>query len=262
MHSELARLFRELRRESEARAIVLTARGKTFSAGGDFGWFSQINDGAAIEEVRRDGKQIIWDLLDVRIPIVTHSITVPPSGSAPRSRCSADVVFMADTASLADPHVRVGHRRPATAAPRSGPWPCSARLAGAGQESYHLLTGDPGHRPTDAEPMGLAHPGRSGHARLREEAPTSLRRLAAEGPASHQGTPRLPSTSWSRTPSTRPSATPPGGRGCPVAARIQGSPGAGHPPAARSRISRGDRARQMDLIPGLVVARRDAPLYR
>jgi len=39
MHEELARLFRELKREDEARAILLTGRGPAFSAGGDFGWF-------------------------------------------------------------------------------------------------------------------------------------------------------------------------------------------------------------------------------
>src|SRR5438105_10840928 len=70
MRAELDRLFRELRQESEARAVVLTGSGRAFSAGGDFGWFKEISGAEAIDRVRRDGKQIIWDLLDVEVPIV------------------------------------------------------------------------------------------------------------------------------------------------------------------------------------------------
>jgi len=70
LHAELTRLFRELKREDRARAIVLTGRGRTFSAGGSFDWFPSLQDPAALEHLRRDAKQMIWDLLDVEIPIV------------------------------------------------------------------------------------------------------------------------------------------------------------------------------------------------
>ena len=43
LHSELARLFRELKREREARAVLLTGSKKAFSAGGDFGWFPTLD---------------------------------------------------------------------------------------------------------------------------------------------------------------------------------------------------------------------------
>ncbi len=35
LHHDLTRLFRELRQETEARAVLLSGRGKAFSAGGD-----------------------------------------------------------------------------------------------------------------------------------------------------------------------------------------------------------------------------------
>ena len=38
LHEELTRLFRELKREDTARAVLLTGRGRAFSAGGDFRW--------------------------------------------------------------------------------------------------------------------------------------------------------------------------------------------------------------------------------
>jgi enoyl-CoA hydratase len=173
MHSELARLFRELRRENEARAIVLTAKGKTFSAGGDFGWFSQISDGAAIEEVRRDGKQIIWDLLDVELPIVA-AINGPAVGLGASIALLCDVIFMADTASLADPHVRVG-----IVAGDGGAaiWPLAV---GPARAKEYLLTGD-AVQAADAERMGLVNrvvPA----ARLQEEALAFAERLAAGAP--------------------------------------------------------------------------------
>ena len=37
LHGELARLFRELKREDEARAVLLTGRGPAFRAGGEIG---------------------------------------------------------------------------------------------------------------------------------------------------------------------------------------------------------------------------------
>ncbi|MFM8409314.1 MAG: enoyl-CoA hydratase-related protein, partial [Alphaproteobacteria bacterium] len=54
LHGELAALFRGLRRESAARAVLLTGRGRAFSAGGDFGWFPELQDPVRMEALRRD----------------------------------------------------------------------------------------------------------------------------------------------------------------------------------------------------------------
>ena len=70
LHDELTRLFADLKREDRARAVVLTGEGRAFSAGGDFAWFPTLSDLERLEHLRRDAKQMIWDLLDVPIPIV------------------------------------------------------------------------------------------------------------------------------------------------------------------------------------------------
>ena len=44
LHREFARLFRELKQEDEARAVLLTGAGRAFSAGGDFAWFPSLDD--------------------------------------------------------------------------------------------------------------------------------------------------------------------------------------------------------------------------
>jgi len=106
MHAELMRLFDELRSERDARAVVLTGSGRAFSAGGDFGWMSAITP-SDFAEMRREGKQIVWSLLDVEVPIVV-AINGPAIGLGATLALLCDVIFMADTAKLADPHVQVG----------------------------------------------------------------------------------------------------------------------------------------------------------
>ena len=70
LHHDLTAFFDGLKRETDARAVVLTGRGRAFSAGGDFNWFPQLREMGRLDALRRDAKQMIWDLLDVEIPIV------------------------------------------------------------------------------------------------------------------------------------------------------------------------------------------------
>ena len=70
LHHDLTSLLADLRTESAARAIVLTGQGSAFSAGGDFGWFPTLQDPDASESLRRDARRLIWDRVDIQIPIV------------------------------------------------------------------------------------------------------------------------------------------------------------------------------------------------
>jgi len=135
LHEELTRFFRELKRENEARAVVLTGRGRAFSAGGSFDWFPTLSDLEALEALRRDAKQMIWDLLDVELPIVA-ALNGPAVGLGASLALLCDVIYMADTASIADPHVRVG-----IVAGDGGTaiWPL---ILGPARAKQYLLTGD------------------------------------------------------------------------------------------------------------------------
>jgi enoyl-CoA hydratase len=149
MHEELGRLFRALKRESDARAVVITGSGKAFSAGGDFNWFPTLQDPAKLEETRRDGKQLVWDLLDVEIPLVA-ALNGPAVGLGASIALLCDVIFMADSAVIADPHVRVG-----VVAGDGGAaiWPL---LLGPARAKQYLLTGDAVKAP-EAERIGLVN---------------------------------------------------------------------------------------------------------
>jgi enoyl-CoA hydratase len=173
LHSELTRLFRELKREERARAVLLIGRGRAFSAGGDFAWFPELDDLAKLEHLRRDAKQMIWDLLDVELPIVA-ALNGPAVGLAASLALLCDSIFMAESATLADPHVRVG-----IVAGDGGAaiWPLALGPARAKQ---FLLTGDP-VSAQDALQMGLVNRVVPGE-RLEEEALAFARRLAAGAP--------------------------------------------------------------------------------
>lgn len=147
LHEDLAALFRALRRETAARCVLLTGRGRAFSAGGDFAWFPKLQEPETLETVRRDGKQMIWDLLDVEVPIVA-AVNGPAVGLGASLALLCDVIFAADTASFADPHVRVG-----IVAGDGGVaiWPLALGPARAKQ---YLLTGD-ALGAAEAERIGL-----------------------------------------------------------------------------------------------------------
>ena len=173
LHGELAQLFRELKREDDARAVLLTGRGRMFSAGGDFAWFPTLDDLAKLEHLRRDAKQMIWDLLDVELPIVA-AVNGPAVGLGASIALLSDVIFMAPEATLVDPHVRVG-----IVAGDGGTviWPL---VLGPARAKQFLLTGDP-VSAEDALRMGLVNrvvPAEN----LRDEAMAFAARLAAGAP--------------------------------------------------------------------------------
>ncbi len=179
LHEELARLFRELKRERAARAVLLTGRGRAFSAGGDFNWFPSFQEPGKLDEIRRDGKQLIWDLLDVEVPIVA-AVNGPAIGLGASIALFCDVIFMADTAVIADPHVRVG-----IVAGDGGCaiWPL---LLGPARAKQFLMTGD-AVKAADAERMGLVNQVLPA-ADLDREAFAFAQRLAAGAPLAVQYT--------------------------------------------------------------------------
>lgn len=134
-HAELARLFSELRDESEARVIVLRGSAKAWSAGGDFRWMRDQNP-STFRSLRHEGKQIVWNALDIEVPIVA-AVSGPAIGLGATLALLCDVVVMSESATIADPHVAVG-----LVAGDGGAvlWPM---LIGPIQAKRYLLTGEP-----------------------------------------------------------------------------------------------------------------------
>jgi enoyl-CoA hydratase len=135
LHADFVSLFGALRRHRVARAVLLTGSKRAFCAGGDYAWFEELRTIEALEHLRRDAKMLIDDLVDIEIPIVCalHGAAV---GLGASIALLTDAVFMAESASIADPHVRVG-----IVAGDGGTaiWPL---LLGPMMAKRYLLTGD------------------------------------------------------------------------------------------------------------------------
>lgn len=172
MHDELRRLFAELRTENEARCVLLTGSGKAFSAGGDFDWMRDTTPDD-FYALRREGQQLLWNLLDVEVPIVA-AVNGPAIGLGGTIALYSDVIFMADSAVVADPHVSVG-----LVAGDGGAviWPMTL---GPARAKEYLLTGDP-LTAADAHALGLVNRVVPAE-RLEQNALEFARRLCAGAP--------------------------------------------------------------------------------
>lgn len=177
LHTDLTALFPRLQAERDARAVLLTGRGRAFSAGGDFDWFPSLQDPAALRDLGLDAKAMIWDLLDVHLPVVT-AVNGHAMGLGASIALLSDVVFVADSARIGDPHVAVG-----LVAGDGGTiaWPLAL---GPMLAKRFLLTGDP-VSAEEAVQLGLAH--RAVPAdELQTEALAFAHRLAAGAPLAVQ----------------------------------------------------------------------------
>ncbi len=179
LHADLTALFRRLRSEREARAVLLTGRGRAFSAGGDFDWFPALQDPDARRALQHDAKAMIWDLLDVHLPVVA-AVNGHAMGLGASVALLSDVVFVAESARIGDPHVSVG-----LVAGDGGTiaWPLAL---GPMLAKRFLLTGDP-VSAEEAVRLGLAYRAVPDDD-LHTEALAFARRLAAGAPLAVQGT--------------------------------------------------------------------------
>ena len=108
LHTGLARLWPRLSEDRQARAAVLTGRGQTFSAGGDFAYLAELGrDPELRARTFAHGRDLILGLARCRVPVVA-AVNGPAVGLGCSLVALSDLVYMAETAYLADPHVQVG----------------------------------------------------------------------------------------------------------------------------------------------------------
>jgi enoyl-CoA hydratase/carnithine racemase len=108
LHQGLAALFPQLSDDQEARVAVLTGNGRAFSAGGDFEYLDELTKDL---DLRRqtivDGRAIVTGMVACRIPVVA-AVNGPAVGLGCSLVALSDIVYMAESAHLADPHVLIG----------------------------------------------------------------------------------------------------------------------------------------------------------
>ncbi len=150
LHHGLATLWPQLSADRGARVAILTGAGKAFSAGGDFGYLEELRQDADLRAKSiADGRDIVLGMARCRIPVIA-AVNGPAVGLGCSLVALSDLVYIAETAHLADPHVQVG-----LVAADGGPltWPLHTSLLLAKE---YAITGAriPAER---AREMGLAN---------------------------------------------------------------------------------------------------------
>ncbi|MFJ8021823.1 enoyl-CoA hydratase/isomerase family protein [Streptomyces sp. NPDC096311] len=108
LHTGLASVWDEIAADPEARAIVLTGRGRAFSAGGNFDIMTRVQrDRAFREQNVEEARRIITGLVRCPLPVIA-AVNGPAVGLGCSLALLSDLVLIADDTYVADPHVQVG----------------------------------------------------------------------------------------------------------------------------------------------------------
>jgi enoyl-CoA hydratase len=182
LHEALEHVWAHIASDPEARAVVITGAGRAFSAGGDLNQIVAMQRDPAMRTVVLDqARRIVAEVMDFRLPVVA-AVNGPAVGLGCTVATCTDVVLIADTAFMADPHVSVG----LTAGDGGAAvWPL---VMGMLRAKEYLLTGDR-ISAEQAVAFGLANrvvPAGS----LMTEAMALAARLAGQPPQAVQSTKR------------------------------------------------------------------------
>jgi enoyl-CoA hydratase/carnithine racemase len=150
LHRGLAEVWPQLSADPDARVAVITGEGRAFSAGGDFDLLDRMSKDMWLRRTTIDeGRDIVLNMVRCRVPVVA-AVNGPAVGLGCSLIALSDVVYMAESAYLSDPHVMVG-----LVAGDGGPitWPLHTSLLLAKEYAF---TGDR-ISATRAAEIGLAN---------------------------------------------------------------------------------------------------------
>ena len=108
LHLGLTQVFPQLSADPDARVAVVTGEGRAFSAGGDFDLLDRMaKDRVLRRDVIAEGRELVLNMIRCRVPVVA-AVNGPAVGLGCSVIALSDVVYMAESAYLSDPHVTVG----------------------------------------------------------------------------------------------------------------------------------------------------------
>jgi len=136
LHFALTVLWPQLSADTEARVAVVTGEGRAFSAGGDFDLLDRMSKDRELRKATiAEGRELVINMIRCRVPVIA-AVNGPAVGLGCSVIALSDVVYMAESSYLADPHVVVG-----LVAADGGPltWPLHTSLLLAKEYAF---TGD------------------------------------------------------------------------------------------------------------------------
>lgn len=136
MHTEIARVWRDISEDPETRVAVVTGAGRAFSAGGDLGMVERMaGDHDRVTRMLGEMSDLVYNIVNCEKPIVS-AINGVAVGAGIVVALLADISICAEDAKLGDGHVKLGVAAGDHAAII---WPL---LAGMAKARYYLLTGE------------------------------------------------------------------------------------------------------------------------
>ena len=135
-HTEITYVWREVDADPDIDCVILTGKGKAFSAGGDFEMIEDIiDDFDTRAKTWKEARDLVYNIINCGKPIIS-AINGPAVGAGLVAGLMADISIVAESVSLTDGHTRLGVAAGDHAAII---WPL---LCGMAKAKYYLLTCD------------------------------------------------------------------------------------------------------------------------
>ena len=147
-HRELTYIWRDIDEDENVSSVILTGRGKAFSAGGDFGMIEDmIEDHKARARSWKEARDLVYNIINCSKPIVS-AINGAAVGAGLVAGLLADISIAGKSAKIVDGHTRLGVAAGDSAVIN---WPL---LCGMAKAKYHLLLCEP-MDGEEAERLGM-----------------------------------------------------------------------------------------------------------
>ena len=174
-HREITYVWREVDADPDVDCVIVTGRGKAFSAGGDFEMIEKIrSDFATRARTWKEARDLVYNIIDCNKPIIS-AINGPAVGAGLVVALLADISIAARSVRITDGHTRLGVAAGDHAAII---WPL---LCGMAKAKYYLMTSD-ALSGEEAERIGLVSKCVD-DADLQDEALAVAKKLAEGAPS-------------------------------------------------------------------------------
>ena len=108
LHQALAKVWTDIAADPDARVVIMTGSGSTFSAGGDFGYMQDnIDDAEMRTQTMLEARAIVRGIVRLPMPVIA-AVNGPAVGLGCSLAVLSDLVLLSDKSFLADPHLRMG----------------------------------------------------------------------------------------------------------------------------------------------------------
>src|SRR6266478_6109301 len=136
LHWELSRVWRDVDDDDKTNVVVITGKGRAFSAGGDLDMIDRMKSNPEnISQALKEAGDIVYNMIDCRKPIIS-AINGVAVGAGLAVAFMADIPIAAENMRITDGHLRLGVAAGDHAVII---WPL---LCGMAKAKYYLMTAD------------------------------------------------------------------------------------------------------------------------